>query len=111
MEVEGQPTLPQHTHRRCPLTFLPAPPPPLTFLPRPPCPALPCPAPLQDEAGRVVGAAVRDALTGRELEVFARTVINATGPFSDELRHKSQVGGEEGQPCWIRFRAVPQRQR
>ena len=48
---------------------------------------------LQDKAGRVVGAAVRDQLTGREQEVYARTVINATGPFSDELRHKSQVGG------------------
>lgn len=32
---------------------------------------------------RVAGAAVRDALTGRTLEVRARVVINATGPWSE----------------------------
>jgi glycerol-3-phosphate dehydrogenase len=36
--------------------------------------------------GRVVGARVRDALGGGEVEVHARVVINATGPFADQIR-------------------------
>lgn len=36
--------------------------------------------------GRAVGVAVRDAVTGRTAEVRARTVVNATGAFSDRLR-------------------------
>lgn len=37
-------------------------------------------------AGRVAGAVVRDEETGREYEVRAKTVVNATGIFVDELR-------------------------
>jgi glycerol-3-phosphate dehydrogenase len=36
--------------------------------------------------GRLVGATVKDRLGGRELEVFAKVVVNATGPFSDTIR-------------------------
>lgn len=36
--------------------------------------------------GRVCGAVLRDAETGEAFEAAARTVINATGVFSDELR-------------------------
>jgi glycerol-3-phosphate dehydrogenase len=35
--------------------------------------------------GRVGGVAVRDALTGRSLEVRARLVLNAAGPWADEV--------------------------
>ena len=36
--------------------------------------------------GRVAGASVRDVLTGRRLEVRARVVVNATGPWVDAVR-------------------------
>jgi glycerol-3-phosphate dehydrogenase len=45
----------------------------------------------QNEEGRVVGATVKDLLTGRDTHVYARTIINAAGPFSDEVRQLSQV--------------------
>ncbi|KAM9304815.1 glycerol-3-phosphate dehydrogenase, mitochondrial [Gastrophryne carolinensis] len=35
---------------------------------------------------RVYGALCRDLLTGREIEVRAKCVINATGPFTDSVR-------------------------
>jgi glycerol-3-phosphate dehydrogenase len=54
---------------------------------------------LQDGGVKVVGAVVRDNLSGKEHSVYARTVINAAGPFSDEVRHLSQVssGGAVGE--------------
>jgi glycerol-3-phosphate dehydrogenase len=36
--------------------------------------------------GRVGGAALRDVLTGRRLDVRARVVVNATGPWVDSVR-------------------------
>ena len=36
--------------------------------------------------GRVAGASVRDVLTGRRLELRARVVVNATGPWVDSVR-------------------------
>lgn len=41
---------------------------------------------LRKESGRVCGAVLRDAESGKEFEVSARVVINATGPFCDEVR-------------------------
>ena len=41
----------------------------------------------QRGAGRVVGARVRDELTGEEWSIRAREVINATGPLTDTVRH------------------------
>jgi glycerol-3-phosphate dehydrogenase len=38
------------------------------------------------ESGRVSGATVRDCLSGNSVDVHARVVVNATGPWSDELR-------------------------
>jgi len=38
------------------------------------------------ENGRAVGAVVNDGLGDLSVEVRARTVVNATGPWSDELR-------------------------
>ncbi|BDG17027.1 FAD-dependent oxidoreductase [Thermus brockianus] len=38
------------------------------------------------KGGRVAGAVVRDRLTGREVEVYAKAVVNATGPFTDATR-------------------------
>lgn len=47
---------------------------------------------LHHEASRVRGATVRDAVTGEEVTVAARAVINATGPFVDELRRLDDPG-------------------
>jgi len=46
------------------------------------------------EAGRVVGAVVRDLETGKDYQVRARAVINATGVWTDEMQ---QLLGEEGE--------------
>jgi len=38
------------------------------------------------ENGKTAGAVVRDSISGESWEVRARTVVNATGPFTDNLR-------------------------
>ena len=43
---------------------------------------------LRDRAGRVVGVAVEDAETGRQVEVRGRVVANATGAWADRLRER-----------------------
>ena len=45
------------------------------------------------EAGRVTGVRARDHVTGEDVEVQARAVINATGVWTDELQ---QLLGERG---------------
>ena len=40
----------------------------------------------KSRAGRITGAAVRDALSGAAWEIRARVVINAAGPFVDAVR-------------------------
>jgi len=40
--------------------------------------------------GKVTGAVVRDSETGNETTIRAKTVINATGIFTDEVRHLDQ---------------------
>ncbi len=42
---------------------------------------------LLKEGGQVRGASVRDTLTGKTWDIRAKTVVNATGPFSDAVRH------------------------
>ena len=37
----------------------------------------------------IIGADVKDTLTGRRTQVYAKQVINATGPFTDSLRQMS----------------------
>ncbi len=46
------------------------------------------------DAGRVVGAVIRDLETGKDHHVRARSVINATGVWTDEMQ---QLLGEEGE--------------
>ena len=41
---------------------------------------------LKDEKGQVRGAHLRDELTGKEWDLNAKCVINATGPFTDSIR-------------------------
>ena len=40
---------------------------------------------VKDETGRIVGAKMRDELTGEEWETKAKCVVNATGPFTGTL--------------------------
>lgn len=54
---------------------------------------------LKDERGTVRGVACKDVLTGATFEVYAKAVINATGPFCDALR--SQATGKAETPALI----------
>jgi glycerol-3-phosphate dehydrogenase len=42
---------------------------------------------VHDDAGELHGVMVQDQETGAQAELIARAVINATGPFCDEVRH------------------------
>ena len=44
---------------------------------------------LHDKQGTIVGAKIRDNLTGKKTRVQAKHVINATGPFTDDIRKMS----------------------
>ena len=48
----------------------------------------------KDGDGFVDGVRFRDAETGEEFEARARVVINATGPFSDDLRRMADPAAE-----------------
>lgn len=45
--------------------------------------------------GRITGARVRDHLTGKEIDVHAKVIVNAAGPFCDEVR---QLGDKDAKP-------------
>ena len=47
------------------------------------------------EGKRVVGVRARDVLTGGEYDIYAKAVINASGPFTDELRRLSNEEAAE----------------
>jgi glycerol-3-phosphate dehydrogenase len=49
---------------------------------------------LKGEGGTVEGVCFRDAETGEEFEARARVVVNATGPFTDELRRMGEKSVE-----------------
>jgi glycerol-3-phosphate dehydrogenase len=52
------------------------------------------------DRGRVTGVAARDTLTGETFEIRAQSVVNAAGPWVDELGEKlgmpRQIGGTTG---------------
>ncbi|KAL2645218.1 hypothetical protein R1flu_012805 [Riccia fluitans] len=42
---------------------------------------------LKDEvSGKLIGARIRNQLTGKEFDVYSKVVVNAAGPFCDEVR-------------------------
>ena len=46
------------------------------------------------EGNRVVGATVRDLETGNELEIRAKSVVNAAGVWTDEIQeHDRRASG------------------
>jgi glycerol-3-phosphate dehydrogenase len=49
-------------------------------------------ASLRNAQGRVTGAVLRDRLSGSDHEVTARTVVNATGPWSDTVSAMERPG-------------------
>lgn len=51
---------------------------------------------LKDEASdRVIGARIRDNLTGQEFDTYAKVVVNAAGPFCDSVR---KMADKEARP-------------
>jgi glycerol-3-phosphate dehydrogenase len=46
------------------------------------------------ENGRIVGVVVKDQLSGEQYKVFAKKIINATGPWVDHIREKD--GSKKG---------------
>ncbi len=54
---------------------------------------------LRGGSGRLCGAQVRDRETGRELEIRARVVVNAAGPWVDEVRRRDDAGAG----AWLRL--------
>ncbi|MGG0670775.1 glycerol-3-phosphate dehydrogenase/oxidase [Sporosarcina koreensis] len=45
--------------------------------------------------GKVSGLAARDTLTGESLDISASVVVNATGPWVDEVREKDEVSNDK----------------
>lgn len=41
------------------------------------------------ETGKAIGAELRDNLTGKVTRAYAKSIINATGPFTDDIRKMS----------------------
>ncbi|KAL0340701.1 UNVERIFIED_CONTAM: Glycerol-3-phosphate dehydrogenase SDP6, mitochondrial [Sesamum radiatum] len=51
---------------------------------------------LRDEgAGRIIGARIRDNLSGKEFDTYAKVVVNAAGPFCDSVR---KMADKEAKP-------------
>ncbi|XVF23538.1 hypothetical protein REPUB_Repub13aG0047200 [Reevesia pubescens] len=51
---------------------------------------------LKDEdTQRIIGARIRDNLSGQEFETYAKVVVNAAGPFCDSLR---KMANKDAQP-------------
>ncbi len=50
--------------------------------------------------GKVAGIAARDGLTGREIEIRARVVVNATGPWAGEMSRSSRLATDFMPPGW-----------
>jgi len=42
---------------------------------------------IHDEStGKAIGARVKDTMTGKVVDTYAKVIINATGPFTDDIR-------------------------
>jgi len=48
--------------------------------------------------GRAIGVHVKDNLTNEEYDIYAKSIINATGPMTDEIR---QMGDKSAQPITV----------
>lgn len=52
---------------------------------------------LHDDNGQVKGARVKDLLTGEEFDIKANVVLNAAGPWSDEVRATDSKSSKKSQ--------------
>ncbi|KAE9619340.1 hypothetical protein Lal_00047041 [Lupinus albus] len=51
---------------------------------------------LKDDAGqRIIGARIRDNLTGKEFDTYAKVIVNASGPFCDAVRKMANKNAQE----------------
>ncbi|GAU33099.1 hypothetical protein TSUD_259500 [Trifolium subterraneum] len=51
---------------------------------------------LKDDAGqRIIGARIRNNLTGEEFDTYAKVIVNASGPFCDDLRKMADKNAQE----------------
>lgn len=41
---------------------------------------------VKNDQGKIIGVEIRDEITGQKKTVFAKAILNATGPFADKLR-------------------------
>ena len=48
-----------------------------------------CKSLIKDHDGKVIGARCKDLVSGKEFDIFARAVVNATGPWVDGVRKQS----------------------
>jgi len=58
---------------------------------------------LKTPAGRISGAIVRDSISGNEYGVEARILVNAAGPWGDELL---RLAGRDGRPALMPTKGV-----
>lgn len=54
---------------------------------------------IYDKDGKLTGAIVEDVTDGRQLEIYARKIINAAGPWVDNLREKD--GSKNGKELFL----------
>lgn len=51
---------------------------------------------LKDDAGeRIIGVRIRDNLTGKEFDTYAKVILNASGPFCDSIRKMANKNSQE----------------
>ncbi|KAH1139279.1 hypothetical protein GYH30_028634 [Glycine max] len=48
-----------------------------------------------DDGKRVIGARIRDNLTGKEFDTYAKVIVNAGGPFCDSIRKMANKNAQE----------------
>ncbi|KAE9451319.1 hypothetical protein C3L33_16783, partial [Rhododendron williamsianum] len=49
-----------------------------------------------DVSERIIGARIRDTLTGKEFDTYAKVVVNAAGPFCDSVRRVDVLSAWSG---------------
>jgi glycerol-3-phosphate dehydrogenase len=50
-----------------------------------------CRSLIKDITGKVIGARCKDLISGKEFDVYAQVVVNATGPWADGIRKQSDA--------------------
>ncbi|KAG4910766.1 Glycerol-3-phosphate dehydrogenase SDP6, mitochondrial [Glycine soja] len=48
-----------------------------------------------DDGKRIIGARIRDNLTGKEFDTYAKVIVNAGGPFCDSIRKMANKNAQE----------------